>query len=332
MISMLPILALGGIGLFLGVFLAIASKKFEVKLDPKVEKLIDALPGVNCGACGYAGCNSYAEAISKGTAELNLCAPGGSDTVKNISSIMGLDAKGDVVKKVARVMCQGSNMHSKRKYEFDVEMKTCAGSILYFAGDKECDYGCMGYGDCKFVCPFDAIEITDKGIAKIIEEKCTGCGKCVKACPKSIIRLVPDTSRITVLCSSKDKGVDAKKVCSIACIGCGICAKVCPVNAIEVKNNLAQINPEICVNCGLCALKCPTNAIYSDIKEQKKAVINEEKCKACTICKKACPFEAIEGEVKKKHHVLQDKCVGCGICEEKCPFDAITMEVKYEKK
>ncbi|NLK62113.1 MAG: RnfABCDGE type electron transport complex subunit B [Fusobacteria bacterium] len=332
MISVSAILALGGMGLFLGLFLAIAAKKFEVKLDPKVEKLIETLPGVNCGACGYAGCNAYADAISKGEAAVNLCAPGGAETIKNISNIMGINEVTNVVKKVARVMCQGTNQHTNRKYKFDVELKTCAGSMLYFIGDKECDYGCMGHGDCKVVCPFDAIEITDKGIARIIEEKCTACGKCIKACPKSIIKLVPEKSKITVLCSSKDKGAEAKKICSIACIGCGICAKACPVSAIEVKNNLAIIDPKKCINCGICALKCPTNAIYDDIKEKKKAYIHDDKCKACTICKKACPFDAIEGEVKKKHIVIEEKCVGCGVCEEKCPFDAITMELKYDKK
>ncbi len=322
---MLPILILGGLGLFLGIFLAIAAKKFEIKLDPKIEKVLESLPGINCGACGYPGCSAYAEAVANGEAVTNLCAPGGAEVVKKISDIMGLNSE-ESEKKVARILCQGSNMHSQKKYDFDVELKTCASAILYFAGDKACEYACMGYGDCAEVCPFDAIEITDKGIAKVNEEKCTGCGKCIKTCPKSIIKLLPEKNKVTVLCSSKDKGATARKLCTISCIACGICAKNCPVSAIEVKNNLAVIDPEKCINCGICELKCPTNAIYNDIKEEKKAVIDEELCKACTICKKACPFDAIEGEVKKKHHVIADKCVGCGICAEKCPFNAIEME------
>jgi Na+-translocating ferredoxin:NAD+ oxidoreductase subunit B len=328
----LPIVMLGITGLILGGILAYASKVFEVINDPKVEEALSALPGVNCGACGYPGCSGYAEAVIKSGAAINLCAPGGSKTVERLAEITGSDTIDSGEKRVARVMCQGDNSKTGRKYEFDAELKSCATAMLYFAGDKKCEYGCMGYGDCEKVCPFDAIFINEKGIAVVDEQRCTACGKCVSDCPKKIIKLLPETSRVSVLCSSKDDGQKSRKICTVSCIACGICVKNCPVTAIKIENNLAHIDSGICTNCGICSVKCPTNAIKNDIKEIKKAVVIEDKCIGCTICSKNCPVGAIEGEIKKKHKVIEEKCTGCEICYEKCPVKAIEMKIFIEKE
>jgi len=325
------VIVLGIIGMILGALLAYSSKVFEVKVDPKIEEIIGVLPGVNCGACGYPGCAGYAEAVVMKGVSIALCAPGGSEVVTKISETLGVEGVDSQERKVARVMCGGDNSKTERKYEFDAELRRCNTAVLYFGGDKKCDYGCTGYGDCVRVCPFDAIYVNEKGLAIVDEAKCTGCGKCIYACPKKIIKLVNESSRVSVLCSSKDKGAISKKICSVSCIGCGICAKNCPVSAITVDNNLATIDFEKCINCGICAIKCPTNAIKSDIKEIKKALIKEEKCIGCTICSKICPVKAIEGEVKKKHKVDENKCVGCELCVPKCPVKAIEIRTVFEK-
>lgn len=322
---------LGIIAMILGALLAYSSKVFEIKIDPKIEEVIGVLPGVNCGACGYPGCAGYAEAVVMNGAALTLCAPGGSDTAEKISEIMGLDSEELFEKRVARVMCGGDNSKTGRKYSFDAELKRCNSAVLYFFGDKSCEYGCMGYGDCERVCPFDAIHVNEKGVAVVDEQKCTACGKCVDACPKKVVKIVPESSRVSVLCSSKERGAVSKKICSVSCIACGICAKNCPVSAITINNNLAAIESVKCVNCGICAVKCPTNAIKGDIKEIKKAFIKEEKCVGCTICAKICPVQAIEGEVKKKHKIIEEKCIGCEICAGKCPVKAIEMRTVFEK-
>ncbi len=327
---MIPMIVLGLLGLGLGGFLAYSSKKFEVEIDPNVENVLKALPGANCGACGYPGCSGYAEAIVNQGEEITLCAPGGDSVREKIGDILGKNAGSGGVKKVARVMCHGGNDKTKQKYDYDTEIKTCASANLYFSGDKSCSYGCLGYGDCVRVCPFDAIHINEKGIAEVDEEKCTACNKCVVECPKNIIELVPETSKVTVFCKSKEKALDAKKACEVACIGCGICVRSCPYDAITLVDNLAKIDPEKCKNCGICAIKCPTNAIISELKERKVAKIDEEKCVGCTICKTACPFGAIEGELKQKHKIDPTKCVGCEVCVSKCPTKAITMETKVE--
>lgn len=325
----IPIAALGGIGLAMGGFLAYAAKKFEVKKDPKVAELLEALPGVNCGACGYPGCAGYAEGVVLEGAEINLCAPGGEALIDVIAEITGKTATA-AEKRVARVMCQGDNTRVNKRYNFEASIKTCANALLYYGGDKECSFACLGYGDCERVCPTDAIKVNNKGVAEVDEALCISCEKCVIECPKKVIKMLPEKSKVSVLCSSRDKGAVARKACSVACIACRMCEKACPVTAIEIRNNVAVIDPEKCINCGICELKCPTNSIRSSIKEIKKVKIIEEKCIGCTACKRVCPVDAIDGEVKHKHRILPEKCIGCGLCYEKCKFDAIDLKTEVK--
>ena len=72
----------GGTGLFIGVFLGVAGKKFAVEVDEREEAILGVLPGNNCGGCGYAGCSGLAAAIVKGEAEVGGC-PVGSPTAKS---------------------------------------------------------------------------------------------------------------------------------------------------------------------------------------------------------------------------------------------------------
>lgn len=323
---LVPILVLGIIGLIMGLFLAFASIKFEVEVDPKIEAITGILPGANCGGCGFPGCSGYASAVVEEGVAMSLCAPGGATVASKIGEIMGAKVEVSKDKIVARVLCQGDNTRTKKVYEYTGEIKTCSAMMLYAGGDKSCKYSCLGQGDCERVCPVGAIVVNEKGIAQVDEDKCISCGLCEKACPKDVITMIPQKQKVTVLCSSKDKGAVAKKGCDIACIGCGICAKNCPVQAITVENNLAKIDPSKCIMCGICGIKCPTNAISSEIKELKKAEIIEDNCKGCTACARKCPVGAIEGAVKEKHKIMTDKCVGCGLCYDTCRFGAIELK------
>lgn len=314
------VLVLGILGLIFGAVLAYASKKFAVEVDPRVEAILEVLPGANCGGCGFPGCGGLASAIAEGNAPVNGCPVGGSDCSLKIGKIMGLKAE-EGEKKVAKVICKGNCMSSKDKYTYE-GIQDCRSANVLNGGAKSCKYGCLGLGTCRDYCKFGAISIID-GVAVIDEEKCVMCGKCMEVCPKGIIISKPQKQEIIVECNSKDFGKAVKEKCSVGCIGCGLCAKACKFDAIEFENKIAKINPEKCVGCMECVQKCPTKVISGNLKNRKKVIIDEELCVGCTICKKQCKFDAIEGELKEKHKVDPEKCVGCHLCLQKCPKKAI---------
>ena len=242
-----------------------ASKIFAVEKDERAEEIAAVLPGANCGSCGYAGCNAYAGAISKGEAKINFCSPGGQSAADAIAEIMGVAGEA-VEEKCAVVLCNGTHDTAIDKYEY-VGIEDCVtASRLQGGGAKACTYGCLGYGSCARVCKNNAIRI-ENGVAVVDMEKCGGCEECVAACPKNIISIVPKKVKYIVKCNSCDKGAQMKEKCSVGCIGCKICEKNCPVEAIKVENNLAKIDQSKCINCGLCESKCPKKIIVSINKD-----------------------------------------------------------------
>ena len=314
---------LGGIGVICGVLLAVAAKMFYVPVDQKVIDVRNALPGANCGGCGYPGCDNLANAIATGVAPVNACPVCNSDANEKIAGIMGVTATiGE--KKVAHVMCRGCDSNATKKYDYSGYLD-CKAAAAVAGGNKSCDKGCLGFGTCFEVCEFDAISIVD-GLAVIDKEKCTSCGKCIDVCPKTVISLVPYKRDVIVECENKDFGKAVKEVCKVGCIGCKMCEKNCPFDAIHVENNIAKIDYEKCTQCMICVEKCPTTIISGDLLKRKKANIVEDKCIGCTICAKKCPVGAIEGELKSVHKVIEDKCIGCGECASKCPKKAIEMK------
>jgi Na+-translocating ferredoxin:NAD+ oxidoreductase RNF subunit RnfB len=315
------LLFVGGIGAVFGVGLAFAAKQFAVKQDPKIDQVRGVLASAHCGACGYAGCDQYAEAVVKNPdVSPSLCTPGGAKTTHNVASITGKTPT--VTEPIfARIMCQGSDSRSRKKYKYEGVID-CRAAVLAGGGDKSCTYGCLGYGTCSKVCPFDAITMSDDGLPVVDITKCTGCRKCEQACPKNVIEVLPASSMVLVTCHSKDRGGDTKKNCDVGCIGCGICVKVCPFDAPSVQNSLSTIDLDRCRVCGLCVAKCPTKAITDFIPHREEAFVLDN-CIGCQICTKVCPVNAPSGVLKEKHVIDKDKCIGCGICTAKCPVQAI---------
>lgn len=249
----------GIVGLIVGLFLGIAAISFKVEVDEREEAILEALPGNNCGGCGYAGCSGLAAAIVKGEAPVNACPVGGEVVGNAIAAIMGVEAEvGN--RKVAFVHCKGDCNKAKTDYEYFGVNDCAMVGFVPGGGPKSCNYGCLGYGNCVKVCPFDAIHIVD-GVAVVDKEACKACGKCVIACPKNLISLVPYDAKHIVACSSKDKGPVAMKACDVACIGCGLCKKNCPNDAITVVDFHAVIDQEKCTKCGKCAEVCPKKCI-----------------------------------------------------------------------
>ena len=257
-----PMLVLGGLGIVFGVILAIASKVFAVEIDPTEEMIFKALPGANCGACGFPGCGGLATALAAGNAPVNACPIGGQAVADKVAEILGKASAG-VDKNVAVVLCQGDCEKAKDKYIYE-GIQDCRISTTLSDGPKDCSFGCIGCGTCYNVCPFDAIEMID-GIAVIDRDKCTACMKCIEVCPKEIIELVPYDNHAIVKCKSEDTGKEVRGKCSIGCIGCKICVKNCPEDAFTFENNLAKIIYDKCTNCQVCVQKCPTKCIVNPV-------------------------------------------------------------------
>ncbi|MBQ7810909.1 MAG: RnfABCDGE type electron transport complex subunit B [Clostridia bacterium] len=255
---LLAILIVSGIGLVIGIALAIASIVLAVPTDEKVEAVKAELPGANCGGCGFSGCESYAKAIAAGEAEVNLCPVGGKDVAMKLGEIMGVEV-GDVEQKVAVVRCMGSKDNTERRFNYQGS-HNCRSATNLVGNLSSCVYGCIGLGDCLKVCPYGGIEVCN-GVARIITENCRGCGMCAKACPKNLIALVPLKEQALVRCQNFHKGALTRKDCNVGCIGCMKCVKVCEAGAVEVKNFNAVVDPKKCTSCGKCLEACPRGCI-----------------------------------------------------------------------
>lgn len=254
---LIPVGLFAVLGVVSGILLTAASKLFAVKTDERLDAVTEALPQVNCGACGYSGCADYARAVVEG-APCNLCRPGGEKAAKALSEIMGVDAA-PAEKLHAFVRCAGDCNKTTHKYVFG-GINTCAACNKFYNGSKLCTSGCLGYGDCLRVCPEGAITIKDR-VAVVDRDKCIGCGLCVKECPNHLIALRPESQRVEVACSSEQLGKITRKICSAGCIACGMCVRNCPEKAVKIVNAHAVIDSELCIGCGTCVGKCPVGAI-----------------------------------------------------------------------
>lgn len=267
---LIPGAIVAGIAAVLGLVIVVIFKVFAVPIDERFEALLERLPGVNCGGCGYSGCSGYAQALADGKdCDCSKCAPGGKATAASLAEYLGLETP-NYVPKVARLACQGTCAHTQKRYEYRGSL-SCQSATQLFAGPNSCVYGCLGFGDCTMACEFNAMELRD-GIVHINSDNCTACGQCVKACPKNLISLLPKYEQLyRVACSNPDPGNRVRNVCDIGCIGCRRCVKSCQYGAISMRDNLAVIDPEKCVHCGSCIGVCPTSAIVCGLKLTEKA-------------------------------------------------------------
>jgi len=251
------------LGVVVGIFLGISGKLLAVPTDEKVEAIREALPGNNCGGCGYSGCDGLAEAMAKGQAACNACPVGGEECATKIAEIMGTTAETSV-RKVAFVRCSGSCDKTRFKYEYFGDNDCHRVAMVPGRGSKTCAYACTGLGSCVRACPFEAIKLVN-GRAEVIPEACKACGKCIEVCPNHLIELIPVTATHAVRCRSQERGKVVREMCDAGCIGCGICAKVCPSGAVTMENNIAYIDQSLCTHCGKCAEKCPAKVIVDPV-------------------------------------------------------------------
>ena len=252
-------LMIGGIGLVVGILLGVASKVFFVPVDEKEAAINEALPGANCGGCGYSGCGALAAAIAKGEAPVNACVVGQQPVADKIAEIMGSSA-GSSEKMVAFVRCTGDCDKTTDNYNYSGTASCMMAKFAPTGGPKSCRFGCTGFGDCVSACAFDAIHI-ENGIAVVDKEKCVDCKACMKTCPKGLIIEVPYKAKARIGCVNPEKGKPVMSNCKVGCISCQKCVKECPFQAITMEGGFPVINYETCKNCGKCAKECPRKCI-----------------------------------------------------------------------
>lgn len=258
---LVPVAVLAIMGLLFAVILGQISTKFEVEVDDTEEAVLNALPGANCGACGYPGCAGCAKAIAKGEAEVSACVIGGPSVTEAVASAMGVESLATSDKQVAVVKCNGTCENAEDLYEYG-GIDDCRAQISLFGGKKACNYGCLGCGSCVKACKFDAIHMVD-GVALVDKEKCVACEACVKTCPKEIIEMVPYSQKAVVKCSSHDKGKEVRANCKVGCIGCTICARTYPEgftmdNFLSIESKEDDLDLELLKQA---AEKCPNKCI-----------------------------------------------------------------------
>lgn len=243
------------------VVLLIASEKLKVIIDPKIEQVQEVLPNVDCGACGFAGCGSYAKAVVADAELIGKCAPGGADVSEKIAEVLNLQVSGESAPARPIVHCRSHTADKTYYGEYEgIPSCTAANAV---ANVQACKFGCLGFGDCVSACKFDALHIVD-GLAVVDYEKCTGCTACSKACPRDLIEMVPFTNEnmMTVACHSAENGKATRLMCKVGCIGCKMCTK--QSESFIMDGDFAKLNYNNYApgeSFETAMIKCPTGVI-----------------------------------------------------------------------
>ncbi|MBR7130991.1 MAG: 4Fe-4S binding protein [Lentisphaeria bacterium] len=268
------IVLLGGLGIILGVVIALFVRFFRVESDPRADFALELLPGANCGGCGYAGCADFARALALGKALPTNCPVSSSEQVSAIAMALGIDA-GKVERKQAVVCCR-SDIGEVRKMNYN-GVQDCVAANMVAGGPDECRYGCLGLGTCARKCPFGAIEIIGQ-VAVVHRELCVGCGKCAAVCPRGVIKMVPADSEYHIYCNSPEKGANKRRFCAAGCIGCRKCEKLCG-SKFKISGFLSQVNYKDGAEVdeeSAAAIKCPVGCLLS-VEERLQAAYDKAK-------------------------------------------------------
>lgn len=267
--------SMGGLGALFATGLSIANKKLHVEEDPRIEQVTELLPGSNCGGCGYPGCSNFAENVVKGNVEVTECGVSAPEEITEIADLLGVDAEAGE-KEIARVMCRGGIYETAKKAEY-AGIESCLAANISGGGEKLCEYGCLGFGECVDACTFDAMYMDDNGLPVVIEDKCTGCGKCAEACPRNVIEMHPVSHNLFVFCKNHDDPKTSRGLCIRACIGCQICVRAVEDGQMVMEDNLAVINYDTYGKDSVLPTdRCPTECLIVLDGEEESAEVMEK--------------------------------------------------------
>jgi electron transport complex protein RnfB len=265
-IALAGLVVFTALGVVFGFTLAAVARRFHVATNPLVDRVRAQLPSANCGACGFAGCQAYAEAVvERSDVSPNLCAPGRGSVAEALAKLTGKDM-GAVTDRIVIMRCHGTSAFARDEALY-AGLDTCAAASLVFGGPKACKNGCLGLGDCVKVCPFDALSIGPEGISVVNEAKCTGCGLCLPACPKELFEFYPRNRRVELSCVAKDKQSVVRATCMVGCTLCRKCVSKCPAGAITWDGRTILIDHEKCLAYGpscqeVCVDICPSTILH----------------------------------------------------------------------
>lgn len=249
-----------GSALIIGALILIVGKVFKVDVDEKITKILENLAGANCGGCGCSGCSGFAQKLAEGNGNLSDCHVTSPEKKAEIARLLGVELT-DEEPTVAVVKCNGGAENCADKFVYKGN-PTCAANASLLGGNKACSFACLGCGDCKAVCPEQAINLSGR-LAEVDPDRCVSCGACISTCPKHIIERIPSSAPVYVACSSRCRGKEVMNVCKVGCIACGICARSCPHGAITMQDNLPVFDYKKCTGCLTCVAKCPRHIIIS---------------------------------------------------------------------
>ena len=250
------LLVMCGLGAVLGVVLSLASKIFYVYEDPRIGQVEDCLAGANCGGCGYAGCSAAAVAVVNGHAPANVCIVGGEEATKAVAAVMGM-AGGVAEAANCSNPCTGGDRAPVR-YLYE-GIPSCRAQMMLDDGKRQCDIGCLGYGDCVRACLFDALKIGPEGFPVVDEEKCVGCGACERTCPKNILKVKTPSERLLHFNEEGDCLAPCRQTCPAQINIPLYIAQIRKGDYAGAVHTIRERNP-LLLSCGrVCPHPCETN-------------------------------------------------------------------------
>ncbi len=250
-----------GVALFFAGLLSIAKVKLYVDEDPRIAKVQEVLPGVNCGGCGFAGCADFAKAVVEGRADVGGCTVGGPKVAEAVAAVLGVEVAETWPRRPV-IHCAAKTDDRLGRVPYD-GVESCVGADV-IGVTQACAYGCLGFGDCVQRCNYDALHMVD-GLPVVDYDKCTACGACAAACPRNLIELIPfkQDRMLVIACSNTEPAKNVKQVCKLGCVACKACERLLP-DLFEVNDNLAQLDYDNYTGqeeLDEATEKCPTKVI-----------------------------------------------------------------------